>query len=60
VFIIGLCLTEGIFEEILFHKLSMDEAYLIMSNMNNSNTSIFLGNRISCEAFDLEGVRSDG
>ncbi len=32
----------------------MNEAYLIMSNMNNSNTSIFLGNAIICEGCDLE------
>jgi hypothetical protein len=32
----------------------MDEAYLIMSNMNNSTTSVFLGNALICEGCDLE------
>jgi len=64
-FIIGLFLTEGAFHQIHFlksqiaepmasQKLSMDEAYLIMSNMNNSTTSVFLGNALICEGCDLE------
>jgi hypothetical protein len=64
-FIIGLCITEKVFGQIHFQKfqsarevssqkLPMDKAYLIMSNTNNPNTSVFLGNPVSCEACDLE------
>ncbi len=65
-FIIGLSLTEGvvfhqidflksqIVEQIASQKLAMDEAYLIMSNINNSNTSVFFGNALICEGCDLE------
>ena len=65
VFAIGLLLTAGDSYEIHLRKsqsvqeapskkLEMDEAYLIMSNTNNSNASVFLGNAVICEKCDLE------
>ena len=59
-FIIGLSLTSGFSYEMSFRKsqivekLAMDEAYLMISNINNPNKSILLGNAIICEDCDLK------
>ncbi|UJR29593.1 hypothetical protein I4U23_010811 [Adineta vaga] len=40
----------------LSRSLSMNEAYLIVRNVNYSNNNTLFGNKIVCEYFDLEEI----
>jgi hypothetical protein len=60
--IIGLSFTQGIYHKVqtdkidLSRELSLDEARFIVHNTNHSNNVVLFGNKISCEACNLEAM----
>jgi hypothetical protein len=66
IFIIGLSFSEGIYHKVetvsadSSRKLLMDEAYLILKNTNYSHNVALFGNKIICEACDLERIITVG